>query len=75
MNFLDQKPGGKPLGGKKFHRAWWNFFIKHLGSNFWSYLEQNHNIRYSDTVSTNQYLRAQNYCTKCGWWKKIFGGK
>jgi len=67
--------GGKALGGKNFHRAWWNFFRKHLGSNFWSYLEQIHNIRYSDIVSTNQYLRTQNYCTKCGWWKKIFWWK
>jgi len=39
----DKSTGGKPLGGK------------HLVSNFWSYLEQNQYIRYSDTVSTNQY--------------------
>jgi len=50
-------------------------FLENISSNFWSYLEQNHNIRYSDTVSTNQYLRTQNYCTKCGWWKKFFWWK
>jgi len=25
IEFLRSCSGGKPLGGKNFHRAWWNF--------------------------------------------------